>query len=82
MPTRQQAAFHRGQSDHKPYEDTEWQANAFAGSLLMPASGMATLEEQNGHLSTAMVSSVFKVSSEAAGYRLRLFNERRGELLD
>ena len=33
IPTKQQAAFHRGREAHKAYEDTEWQANAFASAL-------------------------------------------------
>ena len=70
-----------GLSDHKPYEDTEWQANAFASSLLMPARGLAALEERYGQLSAVMISDKFKVSYETAGYRLTLFNQRRGELL-
>ncbi len=44
MPTDQQAAFHRGRGGHRPFEDTEWQANAFASALLMPARGIAALE--------------------------------------
>jgi Zn-dependent peptidase ImmA (M78 family) len=81
MPTNQQAAFHRHQTDHKAYEDTEWQANAFAGSLLMPAQGIAALEEKLGNISATLIASRFRVSYEAAGYRLDLFNKRRGELL-
>jgi Zn-dependent peptidase ImmA (M78 family) len=81
MPTNQQAAFHRGLTDHKPFEDTEWQANGFAGALLMPARGLAALESQYGHLSAAMIQEVFRVSGQAADYRLQLFNSRRGELL-
>lgn len=81
MPTKQQTAFHRGLSDHKPYEDTEWQANAFASSLLMPARGLAALEEKHGALSAITIAETFKVSYETAGYRLTLFNQRKGELL-
>jgi hypothetical protein len=81
MPTNQQAAFHRGLTDHKPYEDTEWQANSFAGALLMPARGLAELEGQYGSLTTDMVQDVFKVSGQAADIRLQLFQNRRHELL-
>lgn len=81
MPTHQQAAFHRGLVDHKPYEDTEWQANAFASSLLMPAQGIAGMQRKYGHLSTAMVSSTYGVSIEAATYRIDLFLRRGNELL-
>lgn len=81
MPKAQQAAFHRGRSDHQPYEDTEWQANAFAGSLLMPALGLAALEKKRGRLTTSLIVSEFGVSNEAAGYRLQLYTERKEALL-
>jgi uncharacterized protein DUF955 len=81
LPTHQQAAFHRGRADHKPYEDTEWQANALASALLMPAQGLQSLEETRAELNTALVAAQFGVSYEAAGYRLDLFRNRRDELL-
>jgi hypothetical protein len=81
MPTNQQAAFHRGRVEHKPFEDTEWQANAFAGSLLMPARGIAALEKTFRGVTISMIATQFGVSQEAAGYRLDLFNDRRRELL-
>ncbi len=81
MPTNQQAAFHRGRTDHKPFEDTEWQANAFASALLMPARGLAFLETKEGHLDAGLVAERFGVSCEAAGYRLDCFQSRREELL-
>jgi hypothetical protein len=81
MPHHQQQAFHRGREGHKPYEDTEWQANAFAGALLMPARGIAALEKRNRSVAVSMIVNQFKVSREAAGYRLDLFNKRRNELL-
>jgi len=81
MPTNQQAAFHRGLTDHKPFEDTEWQANGFAGALLMPACGLVSLEQRYGQLSADLIQETFRVSSQAADYRLQLFNSRRGDLL-
>lgn len=81
MPTHQQAAFHRGRADHKIYEDTEWQANGFASALLMPARAIQTLEEREGKLTTALVVEHFGVSEEAAGYRIELYQRRKGELL-
>lgn len=81
MPTNQQAAFHRGRTDHRPYEDTEWQANAFAGSLLMPARGIALLEQQHGFLDASLIVDCFGVSTEAAGYRLDCFHARKDDLL-
>jgi hypothetical protein len=81
MPVNQQAALHRDRAGHKPFRDTEWQANAFAGALLMPAHGIASLEKRYGLVNTGTLVEQFGVSREAAGYRLRIFNERRRELL-
>jgi hypothetical protein len=81
MPTEQQAAFHRGRQGHRACDDTEWQANAFASALLMPAQGVATLERQNGGLTVSMIVEHFRVSREAANYRIDLFTARRNELL-
>ena len=76
MPTKQQAAFHRGREEHKTYQDTEWQANAFASALLMPALGLAALEGTDGQLTPSLIAKKFGVSQEAAGYRLDLTTVR------
>jgi len=81
MPTQQLAAHHRGRADHKTYEDTEWQANAFASALLMPAEGIQSLEEKYRTISPALLVMQFRVSIEAAGYRVELYRERKDELL-
>ena len=81
MPHHQQRAFHRGREGHKPFEDTEWQANAFAGAVLMPARGIAALEKSHRAVTVSTLMNQFGVSREAAGYRLDLFNRRRSELL-
>ena len=83
MPKAQQAALHRGGEEvgHQIYQDTEWQANAFAGALLMPARGLLTLEQEHGELSPPIIVEHFRVSAEAAGYRLELYNDRKGQLL-
>ncbi len=83
MPARQLAGFHRnrGTGEHKPYEDTEWQANAFASALLMPAGGLFILERDSGRLTVGKVSERFGVSNEAAGYRIELYTNRRAELI-
>jgi hypothetical protein len=80
MPTAEQAAFHRLKTEHKPYEDTEWQANAFASALLMPAVGLIALEKEHGAISVTEIAERFGVSNEAAGYRLELFAARRRDL--
>ena len=83
MPKAKQAALYRGgeKVGHKTYQDTEWQANAFAGALLMPARGLLILEQEHGELSPATIVEHFHVSAEAAGYRLDLYNDRKMELL-
>ena len=83
MPKAQQAALHRGGQEvgHEAYQDTEWQANAFAGALLMPAKGLQILEQEHGEFSQDLIVEHFNVSAEAAGYRLELYNDRKEELL-
>jgi len=81
MPTNQQAALHRDRVGHKPFQDTEWQANAFASALLMPAHGIAAIERDYGILNADLIVEQFKVSREAAGYRLNTFRERKEDLL-
>jgi hypothetical protein len=81
LPTAQQAAFHRGRADHEPCQDTEWQANALASALLMPAKGIQALEMEHNSLTVSLVAAQFRVSLEAAGYRLDLYQKRREELL-
>ena len=83
MPKSQQAALHRGGEEvgHETYRDTEWQANAFAGALLMPARGLVILEQEHGELTPAIIAEHFHASDEAAGYRLELYDDRKKELL-
>lgn len=83
MPKVQQAALHRGGQEvsHETYRDTEWQANAFAGALLMPARGLLLLEQEHGELSPETIAEHFHVSAEAARYRLELYNDRKEQLL-
>lgn len=62
--------LHRRRAPLKAYEDSEWQANAFAANLLMPASGvrmLASRATQPEHV----IARRFGVSVQAAGYRLR-----------
>ena len=83
MPTAQQAAFHRGGQvvEHAIYRDTEWQANAFASALLMPASGLLALEQKCSGLCPSDIVKHFRVSAEAASYRLKLYNKRKRKLV-
>lgn len=68
-----QVAFHRERNPHKPFMDTEWQANAFSSALLMPASGISKLRERHGSLTPLMIAEHFGVSSESASYRLQSY---------
>ena len=75
------AALDRAQ-DHRFCEDTEWQADAFAAALEMPARGLLALEGRYGNLSAGLVSSMMQVSVEAAVNRLNTFGTRRVALLN
>ena len=83
MPVAQQAAFHRGWqvTAHGIYRDTEWQANAFASALLMPARGLLALEQKRGGLCPTAIADHFHVSAEAASYRLELYKKRKRQLV-
>jgi hypothetical protein len=81
LPTQQQAKFHRGRADHRHCQDTEWQANAFASALLMPAKGIQTLERKHDGITAGLIAGQFGVSQEAAGYRLELYRARRHQLI-
>jgi len=81
MPTELQATYHRGRADHQTCEDTEWQANAFASALLMPARGIQAIEHEHQAINTPLIAMRFGVSLEAARYRLDLYQDRREQLL-
>lgn len=61
-------SFSREESqEHKAYEDSEWQANTFAGELLMPF----TIIEAEGLILPEELTERFGVSFEAARIRLK-----------
>ncbi|WP_437639393.1 ImmA/IrrE family metallo-endopeptidase [Sorangium sp. So ce854] len=64
----------------KAYNDPEWQADAFAGSLLMPATALMMLEDEHGSLSVSLLVRVFRVSKSAARYRLSIYETHRDKL--
>lgn len=62
----------RGGPTHKAYEDTEWQADTFAGELLMPFDEIIRLSQQYPK-SLDLINSVsdeFMVSWDAARVRI------------
>jgi predicted transcriptional regulator len=77
MNLKSHVAFHRDRNPHKAYLDTEWQANAFASSLLMPAEGVKSLVEEK-NFSTARLARVYGVSEESATYRLETYRRSLG----
>ena len=83
MSLAQRASLHQsGQLvAHEIYRDTEWQANAFASAFLMPAYGLFALEKKYSGLSSDIVAEYFRVSFEAASYRLGLYLNRKQQLL-
>ncbi len=84
LATAEQAALHFGSQGgtHPVYRDTEWQANAFAGAFLMPARGILALEQKfSDSLSPIEIAEQFRVSIEAASYRLQQYTKRKHKLL-
>ena len=77
----ERAALARGDfGTLRPFQDVEWQANAFAAALLVPADGLEVLSNR-GRLSADVVARTFGVSSECARIRVSVFKERRTHLL-
>lgn len=75
-----QHALARGGPVHPHYLDSEWQADAAASALLMPAEGLEELGRGRA-LSSKLIADVYGVSIEAATYRLQIFQQRRHELV-
>lgn len=55
----------------KPYEDPEWQAWAFAGTILMPSATLRILHAMHKLLTPEVVSDSFEVSTKMAESHLR-----------
>lgn len=55
----------------KPYEDPEWQAWAFAGTILMPSASLRILHAKHKLLTPEVVSDSFEVSTKMAESHLR-----------
>jgi hypothetical protein len=70
----------RAVPSHKPYQDSEWQADAGAAAILMPATALADLEAHR-RLDVPTVTRAFGVSYEAAKNRLDNYTNRRNDLL-
>jgi hypothetical protein len=80
MPHSDAAMLRARVPKHPPYFDTEWQSNAFAAALLMPASALRRLELKK-NLSADSLIEMLIVSREAAINRIELYTARRSKLL-
>jgi Zn-dependent peptidase ImmA (M78 family) len=76
LPHRE-AALMRSSGGHPRYLDSEWQANAFAAAMLMPAEGLASLQGSDHKLDELLLMRRFNVSAQAAQIRINVFNSGR-----
>lgn len=81
LPHYTAAALLRGQYNYlRPFEDVEWQADAFGAALLMPAQSLWKLECA-GQLSVDEICRRFVVSTRAAAKRIQVFEARKEALV-
>lgn len=66
---------------HPTYMDTEWQADAFSASILMPAKGLHRLEKICGVLTPQIIMEAYNVSYQAAETRLAVYSKNRVNLI-
>lgn len=72
----QRAMLRTDASDTPIYRDSEWQANTFAGALLVPGPGLEWLERR-GRLHADAIRAAYHVSYACATRRLLTFNKHR-----
>jgi hypothetical protein len=86
LPHAESGLYRSSEHNHEICQDIEWQADAFAAAILMPAEGIRLIEEdattpfQRAFIPSRIVST-FKVSRSAADRRWQIYQERREELL-
>ncbi|MBI5537109.1 MAG: ImmA/IrrE family metallo-endopeptidase [Deltaproteobacteria bacterium] len=81
IPHAKAALMRESQEPYPFYYDTEWQANALAAAVLMPARELAKIDDSGSALDTRTIRKRFRVSELAAGIRLQNFEKRRCDLL-
>jgi hypothetical protein len=82
LPHDEAIALRKGMAPtHQVQQDTEWQADIFAGALLVPASGLARLDATPGTLTAAVIMAVYGVSVVCANLRLATYREHKEDLL-
>ena len=81
IPKSQAEAFMRAKYPQvADFRNVEWQANAFAGCFMMPATSLEEIRLAR-RLSVAEICRIFNVSTRSAEIRLGVFLGRRSELL-
>jgi hypothetical protein len=81
IPLHEVRLFRLAEPPHPHYLDTEWQANSFGITLLMPARGIMLLEKRLGRVSESEIQKAFGVSREAARIRLAHYQQRKADLI-
>lgn len=76
LSLQSRVALHRERGAHEACQDTEWQANAFGSSLLMPASGIAEIVSQVSAIE--QIAHTYGVSKESATYRIETYRRSLG----
>lgn len=79
IPHRVSALYRR--KTHKIYEDVEWQADAGAGALLMPAPVVFEALDGSIHSAVPRLETYYGVSSDAAERRIASIKDRRRQLM-
>jgi hypothetical protein len=81
LPHRADALLRGAYATLKRYEDAEWQANAFAAALLIPARALWILERKGCELTPELLQRYFGVSRSCAEKRLRTYADKWSELV-
>lgn len=81
IPTTTAALMRGRYQDLRPFEDAEWQANAFAAALLMPARALRALQMAGKDLTVELLCRRFVVSPPCAERRIKVFEQRKRSLL-
>jgi len=83
-PISRAALYRGGPKTHRFCEDTEWQADALTGAVIMPAEGIRIIESDSRRGDSLLVQEIaraFGASPEAASHRLDTYRRQRTNLL-
>jgi hypothetical protein len=70
----------RTQTETPAFRSSEWQANVFAGAILVPGPGLVCLEE-SGRLTPQGIRAMYNVSIQAAEKRIETFSRYRADVV-